>query len=97
MPQVNRTDQAELDLIGILAHLGRHSSAAADRFAEEVDQKCQLLARFPGLGEAQEELGTGVRCITIGNYVLYYRSLNGGIEILRVFHGRQNVSPPLIP
>ncbi|HEY7426665.1 MAG TPA: type II toxin-antitoxin system RelE/ParE family toxin [Gemmataceae bacterium] len=97
MPQVNRTDQAELDLIDILVHLGRHSSAAADRFAAEFERKCELLAQFPALGEARDDLKPGVRSLVVGNYVLIYRPRNGGIEVLRVFRGGRHITPRQIP
>ncbi|HTU21148.1 MAG TPA: type II toxin-antitoxin system RelE/ParE family toxin [Gemmataceae bacterium] len=93
MPQVIRTDRAELDLINILVHLGRHSRAASDRFADEVDRICQRLAELPGLGAVREDVPGGVREFTIGNYILFYRPIDGGIELLRVLDGRQRITP----
>ncbi len=93
MPQVNRSDRAELDLIDILVHIGRHNSAAADRFADEVDQKCQLLAQFPGIGDKRDDLGADVRGFALGNYVLFYRPIDGGIELLRVLYGGRRITP----
>jgi toxin ParE1/3/4 len=75
MPQVIRTDRAELDLIDILVHLGRYGSTTANHFADEVDQKCQLLAQFPGMGAEPDDVPAGVRAFAIGNYVLFYRPI----------------------
>ncbi len=86
-----RTPQAAQDLIDILVHLGRYSPAAADRFAAEVDQKCNLLAQFPGMGAACEELAPGLRQFPVGKYVLFFRSAAGGIELIRVLHGARNL------
>jgi toxin ParE1/3/4 len=92
MPQVTRSDQAELDLIDILVYLGRYGQRAVDRFAAEVDRVCQLLAQFPEMGDPCEELGPGVRRFPVGSYVIYYRPIDGGIEVLRVIHGSRNIT-----
>ncbi len=95
MPQVNRSDQAELDLIDILVHLGRHSPAVANRFADEVERKCQLLAQFPGMGTARDDLRPGLRAFAVGSYVIFYQTADDGIRILRILHGARNLSPSL--
>jgi toxin ParE1/3/4 len=97
MPQVIRTDEAERDLVDILVRLGRLSSSASDRFAAEVDQKCQLLAQFPGMGAERDDLQPGTRSFSIGNYVLFYRPIQNGIELLRVFHGGRQITPRHFP
>ncbi len=92
MPQVTRTDRAELDLIDILVFLGRRSPATADRFADEVEQKCQLLSQFPGMGAERDDIPTGVRTFVVGSYVLYYRPVDDGIELLRVLYGGRRIN-----
>jgi plasmid stabilization system protein ParE len=66
MPQVNRTDRAELDLIDIFVHLGRCGPTSVDRFAEELERKCELLSQFPALGEVRDDLRSGVRSFVVG-------------------------------
>ena len=97
MPQVTRTDQAELDLIDILVYLSRFGQGAADRFSAALDRACQLRAQFPQMGDACEELGPGVRRFPVGSYLVYYRPVDGGIEILRVIHSSRNVTSLLLP
>ncbi len=92
MPQVTRTEQAELDLIDILVFLGRFGQRVADRFSDALDRACQLRAQFPQMGDACEELGPGVRRFPVDSYVVYYRPTDGGIEVLRVMHGSRNVT-----
>jgi toxin ParE1/3/4 len=91
MPQVIRTDQAEQDLIDALVYIGRHSPAAAHRFAAAVDRVCQLLAQFPQMGTACERLGRGLRQFPVDSYVIFYRPIDGGIEVVRVVHGSRNM------
>lgn len=92
MPQVIRTDEAERDLIDILVQIGRHNPPAADNFADEVERACQRLAQFPGIGAERDEVPAGVRAFAIGNYVLYYRPIDGGIEVLRVLYGGRRIT-----
>jgi len=91
MPQVIRTPQAAQDLTDILVYLGRHSPTAANRFAGEVDQKCNLLAQLPGIGTARDDLAPGLRSFPVSRYLLFYRPINGGIELIRVLHGARNI------
>jgi toxin ParE1/3/4 len=95
MPQVLRTTRAKLDLLDILIYLGRHSPKAADRFARKVKEKCQLLAQFPELGALLEDLGPNIRSFTVDRYVIYYRPISDGIEVLRVLHSARDL-PPLL-
>jgi toxin ParE1/3/4 len=92
MPQVIRSPQTGQDLIDILVQIGRHNPAAASRFAAEVDQKSNLLAQFPGMWTACEELAPGLRWCPVGKYLLFYRSVDNGIEIIRVLHGARDIS-----
>jgi toxin ParE1/3/4 len=97
MPQVIRTDEAERDLIDILVHIGRHNTIAADNFADEVERTCRRLSQFPGIGAERDDVPAGVRAFAIGNYVLYYRPIDSGIEVLRVLYGKRRVTPRMFP
>ncbi len=37
------------------------------------------------------ELGEGIRSFPSGNYVIFYRTVEGGIEIMRVLHGARDI------
>jgi toxin ParE1/3/4 len=92
MPQVNRAHQANGDLIDMLRHIGRHNPTAASRFSADVDKKCGRLAQFPELGAACEELAPGLRQVSVGKYVLFYRPTDDGIELIRVLHGARDIA-----
>ncbi len=42
-------------------------------------------------GIARPELAAGLRCYSVGNYVIYYRPAKDGIEVARVLHGARDV------
>ena len=44
-------------------------------------------ARFPLLGASREHLMRELRVFPVGNYVIYYRPIDDGIQVLRILHG----------
>src|SRR5437899_810060 len=91
MPPVVRTEQAETDLAEILDYLEERSPPAAERLANAVDKRCELLRQFPEMGRARNELVTGLRSIPIEQYVLFYRVTAIAVEILRILHGSRDI------
>ena len=61
------------------------------------EEKCRLLAASPEIGEARDDLGSGVRCFTHGNYVIFYKVIVGGIQLIRVLSGRPEHRRPFRP
>lgn len=50
-----------------------------------------MLARQPLIGESRNDLGRNVREVPIGNYVIFYRPIAGGVEVIRVLHAARNI------
>src|SRR5688572_20655953 len=90
MPQVVRTDRAELDLIEIMVDLGARSKKALDRFANALERACAVHAQFPTLGIASDQLSPGMRRFVVEKYAVFFRPIQDGIEILRVLHGARD-------
>jgi toxin ParE1/3/4 len=91
MAHVLRTIQAEQDLLEIWGSIARRSPAQADRLTEAIDEKCRLVAQFPEMGRSREELAPGGRSTLAGRYVVLYRAIDDGIEVLRVVHGSRDL------
>jgi toxin ParE1/3/4 len=92
MPRILRTERAEIDLIEILVFLRPRNPKMADRFESEFEEKCHLLAEFPLMGRDRSDLAPGLRSSLVKPYVLLYRPLEDGIEIIRVIHGARDIS-----
>jgi toxin ParE1/3/4 len=93
MPRVIRDRLAVADLDEIYDYIAvqNHSPAAADRFMDELDRKLTLYASQPRMGEARADLGEGVRVFSFRkSYVVIYRPIDDGIDVLRVFHGARD-------
>jgi toxin ParE1/3/4 len=86
MPEVHRTDRAEVDLVEILDYLARHSRRAFQRFADQLERAASQHARFPLMGRSFEHLLPGMRRFLVGNYSVFYQPTPTGILILRVIH-----------
>ena len=92
MARVTRDALADRDLVEIAAYIGEvnHSPAAARRFLDRLSDKLKLYAAQPEMGERRPDLGEGIRIFAFGNYVVVYRPLDDGIDVLRVFEGHRD-------
>lgn len=91
MPRVLRKPLARVDLIEIWNYVADDSPANADRLLDLINKQCQTLARFPKMGRARSELSPSLRSFPVGNYVIFYREVSKGIEIIRVLHGARDI------
>jgi len=93
MARVQRSSQAELDLVEIGIYIARQSGRreTAVRFLDKIDEECRLLASHPEMGQLRPEFATGkYRSSVVGNYVIYYVPSEDGIIVARVLHGSRD-------
>lgn len=83
--------RAEADLDAIVDYLLPRRRSAARKLLDRIEELGSLLASAPEAGEARPDLGPEVRFFSDGWYVIYYRPVPGGVEILRVLHGSRHV------
>ncbi len=79
------------DLEEIGDFIARSNPRAAARLIRTLEEKCQILAQFPSLGSCCEDLAPGLRSFAVGNYVIFYRPIDQGIQVIRVLHGGRNL------
>jgi toxin ParE1/3/4 len=91
MPLIVKLPRAQCDLIEIWDYIADDSEARADSFIDTIDRKVQAVANRPNMGRSRDELVEGLRSFPVGRYVIYYRIIPGGIEIVRVLHGARDV------
>jgi len=89
--RVQRTEQAELDLVEIWSYIADDNPDAADRLLAEIDEVCATLADAPHAGRLREDLATNLRSLPVGNYVVLYRPRADGIIVIRVLHGARDM------
>jgi toxin ParE1/3/4 len=85
--------QARTDLDEIWDYVFAESGSEpiADRVIDQIVNRFILLSRWPRLGRPRRDLRRGLRSHTVGNYLIFYRIVRGGILILRVLHGRRDI------
>jgi toxin ParE1/3/4 len=86
-PRLWRTARAENDLIEIWAYIARDNPPAADRLLDLLDEKSRMLAQNPKLGAVRDDIAEGVRHFPVGNYLILYRDIGEGVEVVRYVHG----------
>jgi toxin ParE1/3/4 len=82
---------AELDLWEIWDYIADDSFERADDFLDLVEEKLRSLALTPGMGRRREELLPGLQSFPVGNYVVFYRAIADGIDVIRILHGSRDI------
>jgi toxin ParE1/3/4 len=95
MPRFLRSAEAEEDLLKIWLDIAQDNPRAADKMLRHIDEKCVLLAENPKLGRALPELREGMRRWPVGQYLILYRELSDGVEVVRVVHGKRDLKRAL--
>lgn len=99
MPQAVRTLAAESDLLE-LSHfiaIDQRRPATAERLIDELVEKCTLYATNPTLGIAAPHLGVDFRIFRFKRWVVIYRPIDVGIEVLRIVDGARDYPSLLGP
>ncbi len=91
MPVIAKLPRAKADLVEIWDYIADDSEERADAFIATIDQKFQALAGRPNMGRLREELAERLRSFPVGRYVIFYRPISEGIEIVRVLHGARDL------
>ncbi len=79
--------EAEADIANIALHIAADNPSAARRWLDDIDIRCRNLGETPGLGVARADVRPDLRMFPVGNYLILYRPIEGGVEIVRVLHG----------
>ena len=93
MPKVVVSPLAQADIDEIWDYIAHDSLVNADRFIDRIEQRFGLLAANPHLGVARDDLRPGLRRFRHAGYLIYYRFIPGGIEVVRVVHGARQQKP----
>jgi toxin ParE1/3/4 len=101
--EIVRRPLANRDLVEIFRHYAREAGLrVADRFFAEAEATFARLASMPGMGtryEPDEPLYADLRYIPVSRfrkYLVLYRPVPGGIEVLRVLHGTREIGRILV-
>jgi toxin ParE1/3/4 len=85
--------QARADLSGIWNYVAKEGGnvAAADDIIDALTGRFYLLSQYPRMGRSRDDLRPGLRSFAVGQYVIVYAIEDEDVQILHVFHGRQDI------
>jgi toxin ParE1/3/4 len=89
--------QARAELSSIWSYVAKDSGNAtvADGVIDAIVERFYLLAQYPRMGRSRDDLRSGLRSFPVGQYVIIYTIDDEGVQILYVFHGRQDIEGQL--
>jgi toxin ParE1/3/4 len=83
--------QADLDLDSIWAFIAADNVTAANRLIDRIGGVFEMLVESPLAGCERPELQINLRSFPVGNYIIFYRVLPDGVEVVRVMNGRRDI------
>jgi toxin ParE1/3/4 len=89
--------EADIDLDSIWSFIAADNRKAADAVIDRITDTFDLLLTMPFAGRARPEFGDNLRSIVVGNYVVFYATLPGGIDIVRVINARRDIDDDDFP
>lgn len=91
MSRFRISTQAAQDIENIWKYLAENNLKAADRLFDTLRESFPKLAKFPQMGKQRSELAPLLRSFPVKNYLIFYRPIDEGVEIVRILHGSQDV------
>lgn len=89
--RLHRLPQAIRDVDEIWQRIAEDDIAAADRWADRIVEATNRLSAFPDSGAPRPEIGSAVRSIVVGRYLVLYRVGPDSVDIVRVVHGAREL------
>lgn len=90
------TKLAAQDLSEIENYIGQDNPVAAVNFVQKLTERFHILLDSPGIGRKRPELSPTTRSSSVGEYLILYRRVTDGIEILRVIHAKRDLGKVVI-
>ena len=82
---------ARADLRDIYDYIAAKDPDSALDFVTRLQLMCERLAEMPGLGRKRAEIAEDIRGFPVERYIIFYRIIEDGVEILRVLHGSRDM------
>jgi toxin ParE1/3/4 len=82
---------ASQDLNEIADYFAVNNVRAGERFFNDFNGKCKQLVAFPNSGKSYDYIYSDLKGVPLSSYIIFYRVIEDGIEILRVISGRRDL------
>lgn len=91
MPRIVYSNLSEDDLDEIWAYIDSNNPAAAENFMRRLGQTFAMLAKHEGLGTSRPYIDDSVLVFPVDKYLIMFRRIEDGIEIVRVMHSARDL------
>jgi toxin ParE1/3/4 len=91
MSRIVRRPEAKTDLKEIWKYIATQDKERANKFLKVLNDALQTIAQQPFMGKERSEIMAEIRSFPVKNYVIFYRPLENGIEVVRILHGARDV------
>ncbi|BAZ12375.1 plasmid stabilization system protein [Calothrix sp. NIES-4071] len=91
MSRIVRRPEAKTDLKEIWKYIAAQDKERASNFLKVLDEALQSLAQHPFMGKERPEIMEEIRSFPVKSYVIFYRPLDNGIEVVRILHGARDI------
>ncbi len=75
-----------------MVYLAEFNPDSADAMLDRLDGTFGLLLTYPELGRLRPDIAPDLRYFVVQKYLVLYRTLESGVEIVRVVHGARNLA-----
>ena len=89
--RVVNSPAADADLMEIAAYIAQDNPTRARSFVIELRARSRQLGEAPAIGRARPDLGTGIRVVPHGNYLIFYSMHDDIVRIERFMHGARDI------
>lgn len=87
MSRVIFAPRALADLKDIGRHIAQHNVPASKKWIKRLRATCRTtIGTFPDCGTQCDDWLPGMRCFSVGSYVIYFKGRDP-VRILRIVHG----------
>jgi toxin ParE1/3/4 len=90
--RIRNTHQSRADLIDIWTWIAARDEAVAIRVVDTITERCEQLADFPEMGPPRTEIAPDVRAPVTECWLVLYRIVAAGVQIVRIVDGARDLS-----
>ncbi|MGI0493900.1 type II toxin-antitoxin system RelE/ParE family toxin [Alkalinema pantanalense CENA528] len=83
--------EAIQDLESICQYISQSNDLAASKTFDAIRKKAKLLAQFPSMGKAYDQLAPNLRGAPVEDYLIFYYPRPDGIDIVRIISGYRDL------
>ncbi len=83
--------EALRDLEEIWKYIAEDTDIAADRFIDQIVEKCCELVELEGVGHRRDDLIPGMLSLAFRKYVIFFQRNEKEVEIVRVLHDTRDI------